>query len=218
MNIIHARATVKYRISDPLQFEFGFADASVILTNIVNNALFYAAARMTAEGALYGEKDAFRDRVLARIGDQVDALRLGVMLEPSDVVTKPPIDVKQAFDDVIAAEQERSTRIRGARGYYDQTVNKARGESDRVVNRGMVQANRLLQKVNSDAEAFEAQLPEYEKNPWLFRNRLLASRMERIMTKVQEIILLPDLREGRSRELRMQLSREPQKKAETPTP
>jgi membrane protease subunit HflK len=209
-NIFHARATVKYRIADPLRYTFGFSRPRAILTNIVNEALFYAAARVTAEDALYKDKTAYRDLVMARVQQQVDELNLGITLEPGDVETKPPVDVKQAFEDVISAEQERSQLISSARGYYDEITRRAQGEARAVINDGMAQSNRFVQTVGSLAKSFNEMLPEYEKNPWLFRNRLLTARLERVMTNAQEKMFLPELPPGTSREIRLLLSREPQ--------
>lgn len=208
-NIFHARATVKYRVVDPLKYRFDFADAGAILANIVNNAIVHAAARMTAENAIYKDKAGYRDLVMARVQELVDESRLGIVLEPGDVETKPPADVKQAFDDVIAAEQEGSKLVQDARGYYDEVTLRARGEAQAVINDAMAQSNRFVQTVTSLAQSFTDMRPEYEKDPWLFRSRLLTARMERVLTNAQEKIFLPDMPPGQTRELRLQLSREP---------
>ncbi|MCB1126922.1 MAG: protease modulator HflK [Verrucomicrobiae bacterium] len=208
-NIFHARATVKYRVADPLRYRFGFADAASILTNIVNNAIVHAAARMTAEDALYKNKAGYRDLVMARVQEQVDELNLGITLEPGDVETKPPADVKRAFDDVIAAEQEGSKLVQEARGYHDEVTLLARGEAQALINAAGTQSNLFVQAVGAQAAAFTQMLPEYEKDPWLFRSRLLTARMERVLTNAQEKMFLPDLPPGQTRELRLQLSREP---------
>lgn len=211
-NVFHARATVKYRIADPLRYQFGFADPRPVLTNIVNEALIYAAARVTAEAALYKDKAAYRDLVMARVQQQVDELNLGIILEPGDVETKPPADVKQAFENVIAAEQERSQLVSDARGYYDEVTRRALGEAQAIINDGMAQSNRFVQSVESLSSSFQEMLPEYEKNPWLFRSRLLTARLERVLTNAQEKMFLPELQPGQTREIRLQLSREPQQK------
>jgi membrane protease subunit HflK len=208
-NIFHARATLKYRVADPVRYRFGFASAPAILTNIINNAIVHAASRMSAEAALYKDKARYRDLVMARVRQRVDELRLGITLEPGDVETKPPADVKRAFDDVIAAEQEGSKLVQDARGYYDETTLRARGEAQTVIDSAMSQSNLFVRTVAAQAEAFTAMLPEYEKDPWLFRSRLLTARMERVLTNAQEKMFLPDLPPGQTRELRLQLSREP---------
>src|SRR5947207_8524958 len=52
-NIIHARATMSYRISDPISYSFNFTNATNLLQHILDNALAYASARFNADDALY---------------------------------------------------------------------------------------------------------------------------------------------------------------------
>jgi hypothetical protein len=51
--------------------------------------------------------------------------------------------------------------------------------------------------------------PEYQKNRDLFVDRLLAERMQRILTNVQDKFFLPQGAIGGNRELRLLLNREP---------
>jgi membrane protease subunit HflK len=215
-NIIHVRATVKYRITDPVRYVFGFAHAPTLLTNLLNNAIIYASARMTADAALYKDKAGFRDLVLERVRQLIAQADLGITLEPSDVETKTPVDVRQAFEEVNAAEQERSRKISDALGYQDQITAKALGEAQAILARAAGASNRLVTAIAAEAQAFRDQLPEYRKDPELFRQRLLAARLSRLMTNVQEKFFLSERAETQSRELRLQLSREPVKSEAPP--
>jgi membrane protease subunit HflK len=216
-NIIHARATVKFRITAPIRYTFGFSNVTTILTNVLNNALFYASSRMTADAALYKDKIGFRDTVIERVRAKVTELDLGITLEPSDVETKAPADVRSAFVAVNEAEQERSRRISDALGYRDQITSKALGEAGAIIARGVGSSNRLVTSVSAEARAFSDQLPEYLRDPGLFRDRLLAARMTRVMTNAQEKFFLPERPFGQSREMRLELSREPVKREAPPT-
>lgn len=209
-NIMHVRARIKYRIEDPVSFYFKFVDPQMLLTNIVNEAINYAAAYVTAEEAIYKNKAKYRDLVIARVQQKVDEIGLGIILEPSDVETKPPIDVRMAFEEVISAEQERSRLISDARGYMEETLRKAEGEAQAIINQALSRSNQWVQTIRSLVESFEKILPQYEQNPHLFEARLLNSRLEQIATNIQDIFYLPELPEGVRRELRLLLNRQPQ--------
>ncbi len=210
-NIIHARATVKYRITDPVRYTFGFADVTRTLTNVLNNALFWASARVSADSALYKDKVGFRDLVMQRVRQKVTELDLGITLEPSDVETKAPVDVRLAFENVNSEEQKRSEKISAAQGDRDQIIGRAQGEADAIIARAMGSSNRFITAITAEAQAFRDQLPEYRRDPKLFRNRLLAARLGRVMTNAQEKFFLPSAPEGQARELRLLLNREPVK-------
>jgi membrane protease subunit HflK len=211
-NIIHVRATVNYRISDPIRYTFGFTNTLGTLTNVINNAILFASSRFTADAALYSDRARFRDAVMDRVNQQVNALHLGISLEPGDVETKAPADVRQAFENVNAAMQERSKLVSDARGYSDEVTSTAVGEARAVVSGGLVSSNRVVSAIIADATYFQDQLPSYQRNPALFRERVLAATMGRALTNAQEKFFLPDRIDGQPRELRLQLSREPQKK------
>jgi membrane protease subunit HflK len=212
-NILHVRASIKYRITDPLRYTFDFANAPEVLTNIINNAIFYASARFTADAALYKDKAGFRDAVIARIQQKIDQLNLGITLEPGDVETKAPADVRAAFVNVNNAEQGRSTEISRALSYREQTLNTAAGQARAVINSGLVSSNRLVAALSATAQAFQDQLPSYRANPDLFKQRLLANRLRIVLTNATDKFTLP---EGFD-ELRLQLSREPEKREAPPT-
>lgn len=212
-NIIHAKATMKYRIrpAEALKYQFNYTDTTNLLQSVLDNALFYASSRFTAEGALYNDRAGFSDLVQARVGALLEELKLGVTVETLDVQTTAPLDVRPAFDEVLNAQQTARTRVSEAEAYARGATNTAYGQSSQVVSEALARSNQLVKDIVADTDAFRAQRPHYEADPGLFRQRLLAQTMGRVLTNAQEKFFLPDRNDGKPRELRLQLSREPQK-------
>src|SRR6266542_6324363 len=68
VNIIHARATLRYRIAEPgLRYMLDFANASNLVQNAFNNALLYAAARSAVDDALTRDQAGFRETARNRL-------------------------------------------------------------------------------------------------------------------------------------------------------
>src|SRR5262245_57690033 len=128
-NIIHARVTLSYRITDPIQYEFGFSNATNLLEHILDNALFYASAQYSADDAIYGNRHSFQEAVLGRVNQLVQKYNLGVAIEPREVRTVPPAIVLDAFDNVVKAQQQRDIKIQEAEGYARTATNRAVGEA-----------------------------------------------------------------------------------------
>src|SRR5258708_6772594 len=84
-NIIHAKATMSYRISDPISYWFNFANATNLLQHILDNALFYASARFNADDALFRNKLAFQETVQTRVKEMMEKLNVGVTIQPGEV-------------------------------------------------------------------------------------------------------------------------------------
>ncbi len=209
-NIIHARATAKYRITDPLRYTFEFLNATDILENALNNAILYAAARYTADAALYKDKTGFRDAVRERFLQTIQKANLGIELEPIQVQTFPPMYVKEAFDQVLEAEQALSQAQHKAEGEAREITREAEGEKLALISDGITQSNKLFRTVRADADFFSDQLVSYQRNPRLFKERLLLETMSQVLTNVNDKWILPDAADGRQ-QLRLQLNREPSK-------
>ena len=65
-NIVHSRATLRYRIAEPIQYVFGFASGSNAVQNALNNALLHSAARFPVDDILTRDVAGFRDAVVRR--------------------------------------------------------------------------------------------------------------------------------------------------------
>ncbi len=210
-NIIHVRATVKYRISDPVSYVFNFAEAPETLTNILDNAVIYAAARFKADDALYKRQEFFKETVENRVNELVTRMKLGVTLEPMSVERVAPLATKSFFDDVQKSEQEQNKSINEARAYSQETMRKAVGDSNAVVSAALGRSSELVQTVEAEAAYFKDQLPHYLQNQDLYTRRFLIETLRVALTNAQRVVYLPDNSGKEPRELRLLLSKEPEK-------
>lgn len=210
-HIIHVRTHLKYRISDPLSYAFRFVKATNVLAHAIDNAMFHASARFSAEAALYHERPRFQEAVIAKLRDSITTLNLGISIETVDVQTSAPLEVLPKFEEVLTAQQEADTKIREAEAYARSAANRALGDAAVIRNSGVNASNQLVQTVSAEAKYFTDQLPYFNSNPELFRQRWLIDARTKVFTNAQEKHFLPVRADGRSRELRLLLSREPQK-------
>lgn len=211
-NIIHARATLRYRISDPLQNYFDFANASNLVQNALNNALFFAAAQFTVDNALTRDVTGFRERVRARATQLIEQQQLGVTIEQSDVQVIPPRQLKDKFNAVLEAGVKRDKALNEARSYENEVLSKARGEAASRTNAGETERTRLVEFVAAEARKFSDLLPEYRKDPELFFRLRQTETLARVMAGAQEKIFMAARPDGKPRELRITIGREPEKR------
>ena len=210
-NIIHVRASARYRITDPLGFHFDFANAPDFVTNALNNALFYASARFTVDDVLTRKATAFRETVSKRLTDLIDAQQLGIVVEQIDVQAIPPRQLQAKFNEVIQASVKRDDGLNKARSYENEVLSKARGEAESQINAAQAERERLVQIISAEAKKFSDLLPEYQKNPQLFTQLRQTETLQRVMANAQEKFFVRSREDGKPVELRMQLSREPMK-------
>ena len=212
-NIIHVRATLRYRVTDPLQNNFAFANASNFVQNALNNALFFTAAQFTVDNALTRDVTGFREKVRARVTLLIEQHQLGVTVEQSDIQVIPPRQLKIEFGAVTEAGVKRDQNINAARSYENEVLSKARGEAASRINAGETEKTRLVEFVAAEAKKFSDLLPEYRKDPELFFRLRQTETLARVMANAQEKIFLAARPDGKPRELRITLGREPEKRA-----
>jgi membrane protease subunit HflK len=217
-NIIHTRATLRYHIEDPIRYEFEFSNAPVAVQNALDNALLYAAARFKVDDALTRDITRFQDTVRERVIELADKEKLGIVVEQCQVQSIPPRALKQAFDSVLTAISTRDKMHNEALSDANKTLANATAEAASRTNAAEAERVRLVESVSSEAHAFTDLLPQYRANPTLFVNVLLAQKIGQVLTNVQDKIYLPERADGKLREVRLQLSREPAKPPPTQQP
>ncbi len=212
LNIIHVRATLKYRISDPVRYVLAFRNSTNVVENLLDNAIFYASARFTAEDAIYKQRPAFQESVKNRFEKQIIDTELGIKPELMVVDARAPMYVKPRFDDVLNSEQLSAQGISQARSYLTSAVEDAKGRSNSVVLASISRSNEVVQAVAAEASYFKDQLPYYERNPELFEQRLKIASLHRVLTNAQDKFYLPTRPDGKERELRILMTPEPRKR------
>jgi membrane protease subunit HflK len=217
-NIIHTRATLYYRIEDPIQYEFNFVNASNAVQNALDNALLYASARYKVDDVLTRDQTGFREAVQSRVIAQLEKQKMGIVVEQCQVESRPPRQLKQALDQVLTAVSTRDKVHNDALSYENQTLSKAGAEAASRTNAAETERVRLVESVKAEARQFTELLPSYKSNSTLFVNMLLTQKIGQVLTNVQDKIYLPGRSDGKPRELRLQLSREPQKPATPGSP
>ncbi len=215
-NIVHSRASVQYRISDPISYIFDFNNASNTVRNALDNSLLWAASRHTVDQMLtrdvIGFTDAVRNRLEALLADH----KLGIVVEQCAVVTIPPRQLKEPFANVLKAEINRNKLLQEARSYENQVLSKASADAAGQVNLAEADRVRLVAEVESRARQFQDLLPKYEANPKLFVEQRISEVMGRVLTNVQDKIFVSQGSPGAPRELRLLLNREPVRKTAAP--
>src|SRR5690606_37268028 len=88
-NIIHTRATLFYRIEDPVQYELGFTNAAKVVQNALNNALIQTAARFKVDDILNADVTRFRDAVTQRATQLLEKQNVGVAVDHCEVQSIP---------------------------------------------------------------------------------------------------------------------------------
>jgi len=208
-NIIHTRATLYYHIENPINFVFDFVSASNAVQNALNNALLYSAAHFNVDDVLTRDVAGFRDAVLQRVSDLTELEQIGIVIDQCEVQSIPPRQLLDVFTRVTTARENRNKVLNDARSYENQVFSQSGAQASSITNAAAADRARYVQSITAEAKRFSDLLPKYESNPSLFAQVTLVQAMGPILTNVQDKILLPERADGKPRELRLMLNREP---------
>jgi membrane protease subunit HflK len=218
-NIIHTRATLYYHIDDPIRFVFDFESASNTVQNALDNALLYTAARFNVDDILTRDVAGFQDAVQQRVTDLTEQEQLGIVIDQCEVQSIPPRQLQTVFAQVTDARENRNKLLNDAHSYENQVLLQSGAEASTITNEAESARARYVDSLTAEAKRFSDLLPKYESNPSLFAQLTLVQTMGQVLTNVQDKIFLPQRADGKPRELRLMLNREPpQPKAGAQTP
>jgi membrane protease subunit HflK len=219
-NIIHARATVTYHIEDPLaaifnftagtNHEFDIAGISNALQNAANNALVATAARFNVDDILTRDRAGFQAAVEQHVIDLAEREHLGVSIDLGQVQvwSEAPRQLADIFKLVTDARLNRDKLMSEALGDQSRILSQAGAMAVSITNAAETARFNYVKSVQSDAAAFTQLLPQYEHDPRLYAQLELAKAMPQILTNVEKIYM-PQRADGKARELRLMLNREP---------
>jgi modulator of FtsH protease HflK len=210
-NIVHARATLTYRINDPIQYVFSFVNASNAVENCLDSALLQAASRYNIDDILTRDVAGFQEAVRRRVTQLLDDRNIGVIVEQCVVERAPPRQLKDAFANVLKAELNRSKVLDEAHSYENQVLSKASADAGSRINTAESDRTRTVNDVSSRAEQFQDLLPKYRENPSLFVQQRLTETLGRVFTNAQDKIFVTEGSPGNPKELRYLFNREPPK-------
>ncbi len=190
-NIVEASMIIQYRINDPVRYLFRLHQPEEVLRATSEVALRTVVARTRIDDLLTDGREAVQAetiRLLQELMDQCDSGIAVVDVKLQQV--EPPEQVKDAFDDVVRAREERAKLVNQARGYHEDQIPRARGEAERVKREAEAYRTERVQRARGDVSRFEAQLAEYAKAKRVTRDRLYLETMERVLGKVDRKILV----------------------------
>jgi membrane protease subunit HflK len=191
-NIVHLGFVVQYRIGDPVEARFRVAERREILRDAAQAAVREVVGRTSIDGVLSEGRGEVEAETLELLQALLERYEAGVEVTSVQLQeVQPPPPVRQAFDDVIAAAQDRDRQIQEARGYENEVVPRARGEAAEIEARADGYREARVAEAKGEAARFEAVLAEYQRAPLVTRQRLYLEAMEEVLPKVQKLIVEP---------------------------
>jgi membrane protease subunit HflK len=206
LNIVDVQLVVQYKIKNLLEFLFAVDDPGdsargvppgrpdgLTLKDASAAALRLVVGQRSIDDVLTDKREEVQADAHRALQEILDSYRTGIEItnvQLRDV--KAPEEVREAFDDVLRARQERDTKVNQARAYENEVIPRAQGDAERVKQTAQAFRQERILKAEGEAERFRSILREYQNSREVTRQRLYLEAMEEILPGVTKFIVSPE--------------------------
>ena len=191
LNVADVQWVVQYRISDPKKYLFNVRNPKETLRDLSEVSMRKAIGDRLVDEVLTSGRDEIQIEVKESLQNFMDLYDSGIsidLIQLQDV--NPPPSVKDAFNEVNEAIQQKETTINQARQEYNQRVPLARGQAAKLIAEAEGYATKRVNEAKGDASRFDQVREAWEKAQEVTEIRLYLEAMEELITKISKIIVI----------------------------
>lgn len=182
LNIVDVKWSIQYRIFDPDKWLFNIVDGETTIKD-VSRSVFN---RLVGDRAILDVIGDERANIQLLAQDEMNALfdsyDIGVRVVTVQLqsVVPPRGAVRNAFEDVNKAIQDRNRLINEGKEAYNEAIPRARGEADRIIAEAEGYRAERINRSQGDVSRYLQLYEEYRKSPDVTRTRLYYEMFEEV--------------------------------------
>jgi len=189
-NIVQIPLIVQFNVSDVRNFIINVNDPILTLEEATDSAIRHVVGSTPMESALSDGRQQMADEVKLRLQAYLDGYGTGINVIAVTLQRgEPPEQVKDAFDDVNSAEQDRDRLIDQAEAYRNGILPAARGEAQRIIEQAEAYKGELVARAEGEAARFNQLYAEYSRAPEVTRERLYLDAVNEVMTNSSKVMV-----------------------------
>ena len=189
-NVVRVEMDVQYRVVDPEQYLFSVTNADESLSQATDSALRYVVGHTKMDDVLTTGREKVRQETWQVIDGIIEPYQMGLQIVDVNLLpARPPVEVKDAFDDAISAQEDEQRFIREAEAYAREVEPKARGQVKRLEQEAEGYKSQIVLKAKGEVARFNELLPQYQSAPELTRERIYLETMEELYQQANKVLV-----------------------------
>ncbi len=189
-NIVDITVSVQYRIANLKDFVLNVKDPENSLRNAIESALRHEVGDNTFLNTTTQGREDIAQGVQTRLQGYLDIYQTGLAVQQVNLEkTDPPSEVKEAFDDVIAAREDKERYQNEAQKYALSIVPEARGQAQATIQEAEAYKLAVVANAQGEVDRFNKLLAEYEKAPEVTRDRLYLDALQSVLSNSTKIMV-----------------------------
>ncbi|GAA0373680.1 FtsH protease activity modulator HflK [Bowmanella denitrificans] len=189
-NVVRVDMEIQYRVMDPFKYTFAVVDPDESLRHALDAAIRYVVGHSKMDDVLTRGREVARQEVREELNGIIAPYGMGIeILDVNFKDARPPEEVKAAFDDAIAAQEDEQRYIREAEAYAREIEPRARGQVNRMEQEATAYKQRVTLEARGEVARFEELLPQYVAAPEVTRQRLYLETLEEVYGNTSKIMV-----------------------------
>jgi membrane protease subunit HflK len=189
-NIVDVEGTVQYQITDALNYSFNVVEPETTLAQATESALRQVIGRSKMDFVMTEGRDQIAARIKTVIQEIVDEYGIGMtVIEVNLQEANPPQAVRDAFQDVTQAREDRERLINEAQAYRNEVLPRARGQAARLREEADGYKQEVVARAEGEAQRFTQLLTEYRKAPGVTRERIYIETVESVLSNSSKVMV-----------------------------
>ncbi|WP_246685485.1 FtsH protease activity modulator HflK [Methylobacterium sp. WL103] len=191
-NIVDLDFEVQWRVN-PLKasdYVFNLQNPEGTIKAIAESAMREVVGRRNIQAILTNEQSSVAQEVKEITQNALDEYGAGVRIEVVQLVSvNPPPEVRPAFIDVNAAQQDADTAQNEAKTYASREVPQSRGRASQIVQAAEAYKTKATADATGQAARFDEVYASYKTAPTISRERIFLETMEKVLGSVNKVII-----------------------------
>jgi len=189
-NIVEISLTVQYNIANAKDFVLNIKDPETSLKQATDSALRHVVGSTGLDGVISTGREQVALDTADKLQILLDMYGSGINVVKINIEeSRPPTEVKAAYDDVIRAREDLERLVNEAQAYSNGIIPEARGEAQRLREEAEGYRSQVVSRSEGEAKRFSKLLAEYQKAPEVTRERLYIDAVEEMMTQSTKILM-----------------------------
>ena len=189
-NIVDAQLLVKYDIKNLKDYLYKVVSPdAATLKDATETSLRQVVGSRPIDDILTDKKEEVQIETQNKLQDILDNYQSGIRIREVKLLNVfAPEQVKDAFDDVVRAKEDKAKIINLADAYKESVLPQSRGQAAKMLQEAEGFRQQKIAGAVGEAERFLAIQSEYEKSKDITRKRLYLEAMEEILPGISKIL------------------------------
>lgn len=189
-NLVTVDMVVQYRVVEPYKYTFAVVNPEESLSQALDSAIRYVVGHSKMDDVLTSGREVARSQVREELLSIIEPYDMGLSIVDMNLRNaRPPEQVKAAFDDAIAAQEDEQRFIREAEAYAREIEPRARGQVNRMAEEAQAYKERVTLEAQGEVARFAALLPQYIAAPEVTRQRIYLETLEAVYGSTTKIMI-----------------------------